>query len=188
MSQSANTLKKLSFELGGNAPFIVFDDANLDLALQGTIASKFKVSGQTCVCSNRIFVQKGVYNEFVRKLKDAVGRFQLGSGFEGKVTHGPLVTPAAAERVDGLVDDAVKKGAKVEIGGKRRTDMGESTVSAIIALSHASILEPEHELTSVFTHIFRPQLLRADHPQQRKHRHAPRDRRDLWPRGTNLHL
>ncbi|KAH6874865.1 Aldehyde/histidinol dehydrogenase [Thelonectria olida] len=124
MSQSANTLKKLSLELGGNAPFIVFNDANLDLALNGTIVSKFKSSGQTCVCSNRIFVQKGIYDEFIRKLKEAVGRFQIGHGFEEKVTHGPLVTPAAADRVDGLVGDAIKKGAKVEIGGKRRTDMG----------------------------------------------------------------
>ncbi|KAL6357090.1 hypothetical protein LRP88_10708 [Fusarium phalaenopsidis] len=98
MNQSSDTLKKLSLELGGNAPFIVFDDADLDLAVAGAIASKFKCSGQTCVCSNRIFVQKGIYNEFVQKLKAVVSKFQVGHGFDSKTTHGPLVTAAAAER------------------------------------------------------------------------------------------
>lgn len=125
MNQSSDTLKKLSLELGGNAPFIVFDDADLDLAVAGAIASKFKCSGQTCVCSNRIFVQKGIYNEFVQKLKAVVSKFQVGHGFDSKTTHGPLVTAAAAERVDGLVKEAVKAGAKVEVGGKRRTDLGK---------------------------------------------------------------
>ncbi|KAJ5087342.1 hypothetical protein N7456_010958 [Penicillium angulare] len=124
MNQSSSTLKKLSLELGGNAPFIVFDDADLEMAVQGTIASKFKSSGQTCVCSNRIFVQKGIYPEFIKRLKDAVSQFQVGNGFSEKVTHGPLVTPAAVERVAGLVDDATRRGAKVEIGGKKRSDLG----------------------------------------------------------------
>ncbi|KAK7419369.1 hypothetical protein QQX98_003321 [Neonectria punicea] len=124
MRQSSDTLKKLSLELGGNAPFIVFDDADLDLALNGAIISKFKGSGQTCVCSNRIFVQKGIYDKFISKLKEAVGQFQVGHGFDKKTTHGPLVTPVAAERVAGLVEDAVKLGAKVEIGGKKRADLG----------------------------------------------------------------
>ncbi|KAJ3520856.1 hypothetical protein NM208_g13547 [Fusarium decemcellulare] len=124
MTQSGDTLKKLSLELGGNAPFIVFDDADLDIAVSAAIASKFKVSGQTCVCSNRIFVQKGIYDEFIRKLKTAVAAFQVGSGFDSKTTHGPLVTAAAAERVNALVQDALKAGAKVEAGGKRRTDLG----------------------------------------------------------------
>ncbi|WAO87634.1 Succinate-semialdehyde dehydrogenase [Fusarium falciforme] len=126
MNQSSDTLKKLSLELGGNAPFIVFDDADLDLAVAGAVASKFKCSGQTCVCSNRIFVQKGIYNQFVEKLKAVVSKFQVGHGFDSKTTHGPLVTAAAAERVDGLVKEAVKAGAKVEVGGKRRTDLGKS--------------------------------------------------------------
>ncbi|KAH7157938.1 Aldehyde/histidinol dehydrogenase [Dactylonectria estremocensis] len=124
MRQSSDTLKKLSLELGGNAPFIVFDDADLSLALNGVVVSKFKSSGQTCVCSNRIFVQKAIYPEFMRRLKEAVSEFQVGHGFDGKTTHGPLVTPVAAERVAGLVEDAVKLGAKVEIGGKRRSDLG----------------------------------------------------------------
>ena len=127
MNQSSDTLKKLSLELGGNAPFIVFDDADLDLAVAGAVASKFKCSGQTCVCSNRIFVQKAIYNQFVEKLKAVVSKFQVGHGFDSKTTHGPLVTAAAAERVDGLVKEAVKAGAKVEVGGKRRTDLGKSS-------------------------------------------------------------
>ncbi|RHZ60124.1 NAD-dependent succinate-semialdehyde dehydrogenase [Aspergillus thermomutatus] len=124
MQQSSHSLKRLSLELGGNAPFIVFDDADLDLALEGVVGSKFKSSGQTCVCSNRIFVQRGIYPEFLRRLQDIVRGFQLGNGFDDKTTHGPLVTPAAAERVAGLVDDAVRRGAKVEIGGNKRPDLG----------------------------------------------------------------
>lgn len=124
MNQSSSTLKKLSLELGGNAPFIVFDDADLDLAVAGAIASKYKSSGQTCVCSNRIFVQKGIYNEFVRKLKAIVSGFRVGPGFDSKSTHGPLVTAAAADRVENLIADAVKAGATIEAGGRRRSDIG----------------------------------------------------------------
>ncbi|KAJ5736220.1 Aldehyde/histidinol dehydrogenase [Penicillium malachiteum] len=129
MNQSSNTLKKLSLELGGNAPFIVFDDADLDLAVAGAVASKFKSSGQTCVCSNRIFVQKGIYNEFVKKLNAVVAGFKVGPGFDSKTTHGPLVTPGAADRVESLIADAVKSGAKVEAGGRRRIDIGNSPLS-----------------------------------------------------------
>ncbi|KAJ5728378.1 hypothetical protein N7493_004708 [Penicillium malachiteum] len=132
MNQSSNTLKKLSLELGGNAPFIVFDDADLDLAVAGAIASKFKSSGQTCVCSNRIFVQKGIYNEFVRKLKAIVAGFKVGPGFDSKTTHGPLVTPGAADRVESLIADAVKSGAKIEAGGRRRLDIGQNFIEPTI--------------------------------------------------------
>ena len=125
MNQSSNTLKKLSLELGGNAPFIVFDDADLDLAVAGAIASKFKSSGQTCVCSNRIFVQKGIHDRFVAKLRAVVAGFQVGPGFNSATTHGPLVTAAAAERVESLIADAVRSGAKIEAGGRRRTDIGK---------------------------------------------------------------
>jgi succinate-semialdehyde dehydrogenase/glutarate-semialdehyde dehydrogenase len=124
MNQSSDTLKKLSLELGGNAPFIVFEDADLDIAVAAAVASKFKSSGQTCVCSNRIFVQRGIYQEFVRRLKEAVKGFRVGSGFDSGTTHGPLVTAAAAARVESLISDAVKTGAKVEVGGKRRSDLG----------------------------------------------------------------
>lgn len=125
MNQSSGTLKKLSLELGGNAPFIVFDDADLNIAVASAVASKFKSTGQTCVCSNRIFVQKGIYDEFIRRLKTAVTSFQVGPGFDSNSTHGPLVTAAAVDRVDGLVQEAIKSGAKIEAGGKRRTDLGE---------------------------------------------------------------
>lgn len=123
--QSSTSLKKLGLELGGNAPFIVFDDADLDLAVEGTIGSKFKSSGQTCVCSNRIYVQKSIYPEFMHRLKAKVSKFQLGNGFSNETTHGPLVTPAAAQRVAGLVEDAKKRGAVVEMGGSQRTDLGK---------------------------------------------------------------
>ncbi|KAL2826629.1 Aldehyde/histidinol dehydrogenase [Aspergillus cavernicola] len=124
MQQSSNSLKKLSLELGGNAPFIVFDDADLSLAVDAAINSKFKSSGQTCVCSNRIFVQKSIYPDFIQRLSHAVGQFQVGNGSDEKTTHGPLITPAAVERVATLVNDAVKRGAKVRIGGKKRSDLG----------------------------------------------------------------
>ncbi len=129
MQQSSKTLKKLSLELGGNAPFIVFKDADIELALQGAIGSKFKSSGQTCVCSNRIFVQKEIYAEFIRRLKEAVGKFKVGHGLDDSTTHGPLVTKLAADRVDSLVEDAVKKGAKVEAGGKRLSNLGKSRLT-----------------------------------------------------------
>ncbi|OQD85125.1 hypothetical protein PENANT_c011G07769 [Penicillium antarcticum] len=126
MQQSSGTLKKLGLELGGNAPFIVFEDADLDVAVNAAIASKFKSSGQTCVCSNRIFIQKSIYPEFICRLKDAVGRFHLGNGFDEKTTHGPLVTPAAANRIAGLVEDAVQRGGQIAIGGQRRPDLGSN--------------------------------------------------------------
>lgn len=127
MQQSSNSFKKLGLELGGNAPFIVFQDADLDLAVDAAIASKFKSSGQTCVCSNRIYVQKGIYTEFIQRLKNAVIQFRVGNGFDEKTIHGLLIHSAAVERVAGLVDDAVKWRAKVEIGGKRRAELGKSS-------------------------------------------------------------
>ncbi|KAJ2988736.1 hypothetical protein NUW58_g3823 [Xylaria curta] len=124
MEQCSSTLKRLSLELGGNAPFIVFNDADLDLAVQGAMGSKFKSSGQTCVCSNRIFVQKEIYPLFVRQLKESVSKLKIGHGPDAQMTQGPLVTQVAAERVEGLVQDAVEKGAKIEAGGKRLHDLG----------------------------------------------------------------
>ncbi|CZR42697.1 putative UGA2-succinate semialdehyde dehydrogenase [Fusarium proliferatum ET1] len=124
MSQSSGTLKRMSLELGGNAPFIVFDDADLDVAVKAAVTSKFKSSGQTCVCSNRIFVQKGVYDEFLRRLREEVGKFKVGSGFDAKTTHGPLISAAAVRRLEGLVNEAVQGGAKVECGGSALKDQG----------------------------------------------------------------
>lgn len=125
MSQSSGTLKRMSLELGGNAPFIVFDDADLDVAVKAAVTSKFKSSGQTCVCSNRIFVQKGVYDEFLRRLREEVEKFKVGSGFDAKTTHGPLISAAAVQRLESLVSEAVQGGAKVECGGSALKDQGK---------------------------------------------------------------
>jgi succinate-semialdehyde dehydrogenase / glutarate-semialdehyde dehydrogenase len=109
----------LSLELGGNAPFIVFDDADLDAAVQGAIASKYRNTGQTCVCANRLLVQEGVYEEFARKLTEAVGKLRVGDGLKGATDQGPLIDSKAVAKVEEHVADAVAKGAKVLAGGKR---------------------------------------------------------------------
>jgi succinate-semialdehyde dehydrogenase / glutarate-semialdehyde dehydrogenase len=119
IAQCAPTIKKLSMELGGNAPFIVFDDADLDAAVQGAMASKYRNTGQTCVCANRILVQEGVYDEFAAKLKVAVGKLKVGNGVEDGVTQGPLINAAAVQKVEEHIADAVKRGARVTTGGKR---------------------------------------------------------------------
>ncbi|HTV86432.1 MAG TPA: NAD-dependent succinate-semialdehyde dehydrogenase [Dyella sp.] len=116
--QCANTLKKMSLELGGNAPFIVFDDADIDAAVRGAMASKFRNTGQTCVCVNRFYVQSGVYEAFTRALAAAVGRLRVGNGLTGEVEQGPLINQAALDKVQAHVADAVGKGAKVLLGGK----------------------------------------------------------------------
>lgn len=127
MKQSSDTVKKLSLELGGNAPFIVFDDAEIDLAVKGIIASKFKVTGQTCVCANRIYVQNGIYDEVLRRLIEAVKTFKVGNGASADVTHGPLINAGAANKVAELVDDAIKKGAKAVVGGSKIPSLGRTT-------------------------------------------------------------
>ncbi len=119
MVQCAGTLKKLSLELGGNAPFIVFDDADLDAAVQGAIASKYRNTGQTCVCANRLLVQEGVYEEFAEKLAAAVGKLRIGDGLKGATDQGPLIDAKAVAKVEEHVADALKKGAKVALGGRR---------------------------------------------------------------------
>jgi len=119
MSQCAPTIKKLSLELGGNAPFIVFDDADLDAAVEGALASKYRNAGQTCVCTNRFYVQDSVYDAFAEKFTAAVARIMVGNGFEGGVTQGPLINEAAVEKVEAHIADAVAHGARVLTGGKR---------------------------------------------------------------------
>lgn len=119
MEQSASTVKRTSMELGGNAPFIVFDDADLDAAVKGAMASKYRNAGQTCVCVNRIFAQDGIYDTFVEKLSQAVRDLKVGDGFGEGVTIGPLINMAAVEKVEEHIADATKKGAKVVIGGHR---------------------------------------------------------------------
>lgn len=117
MSQCAPTVKRLSLELGGNAPFIVFDDADLDLAIAGVMQSKFRNAGQTCVCANRILVQEGIYERFAERLSAAVAQLNVGNGLDSGVTIGPLINSAAVEKVAGHINDAVQKGASVVIGG-----------------------------------------------------------------------
>ena len=119
MEQCAATVKKVSMELGGNAPFLVFDDADLDAAVEGAMMSKFRNTGQTCVCANRILVQDGVYDAFAAKLAEAVKGLKVGFGLEEGVTQGPLIDVAALEKVEEHVGDATAKGAKVAVGGAR---------------------------------------------------------------------
>jgi succinate-semialdehyde dehydrogenase / glutarate-semialdehyde dehydrogenase len=117
MAQSAPTVKKLSLELGGNAPFIVFDDADIDSAVEGAMASKYRNAGQTCVCANRIYVQEGVYDQFVEKFAAKVKTLKVGNGFEEGVAQGPLIEDAAVQKVERHLADAIAKGAKVVVGG-----------------------------------------------------------------------
>ena len=119
MAQCANTIKKVSLELGGNAPFIVFDDADLDAAVEGAMASKYRNTGQTCVCANRFLVQDGVYDEFTARLSQAVSGLRVGNGLEDGVSQGPLIDEAGLKKVEEHVADAVDKGARVVSGGAR---------------------------------------------------------------------
>ncbi len=125
MRQCADDIKKVSLELGGNAPFIVFDDADIDAAIDGAMASKYRNSGQTCVCANRLYVQAGVYDQFVEKLAVKVAAMKVGDGTEDGVVQGPLINEAAIEKVEEHIADAVEKGAALVTGGKRH-DLGGS--------------------------------------------------------------
>ncbi|KNG89985.1 succinate-semialdehyde dehydrogenase [Aspergillus nomiae NRRL 13137] len=125
MKQSSSTLKKLSLELGGNAPFIVFNDADVETAISSALISKFKVTGQTCVCANRIFVQEGIYERFAQRFVEEVSKFKVGNGLEdASVTHGPLTNGVA--KVEEHIKDAVSKGAKVLLGGNRLPSLGKN--------------------------------------------------------------
>src|SRR3984893_2997096 len=124
MEQCAGTVKKVSLELGGNAPFIVFDDADIEMAVKGAIASKYRNAGQTCVCANRILVQDGVYDAFTSRLPETAGAMKVADGFEPGAVIGPLIDMKAVEKVEAHIADAVKKGAKVVTGGKRAAQGG----------------------------------------------------------------
>jgi succinate-semialdehyde dehydrogenase/glutarate-semialdehyde dehydrogenase len=119
MAQSASTVKKVSLELGGNAPFIVFDDADVDAAVAGAIASKYRNTGQTCVCTNRFLVQEGIYDLFARKLTEAVNKLKVGNGLQAEVQQGPLIDGKAVAKVEEHIADALAKGARVAAGGAR---------------------------------------------------------------------
>jgi succinate-semialdehyde dehydrogenase/glutarate-semialdehyde dehydrogenase len=133
MRQSAGTVKKISLELGGNAPFIVFDDADLDAAVEGAIASKYRNAGQTCVCANRLFVQSGVYEAFLEKFIAAVQTQKVGAGTEQGVTIGPLINREALEKVERLLGDATKRGARVLTGGRQPALAGTFYEATVVA-------------------------------------------------------
>ncbi|SCU90685.1 LADA_0F05798g1_1 [Lachancea dasiensis] len=135
MKQSASTMKKLSLELGGNAPFIVFDDADLDKAVEQAIACKFRGMGQTCVCANRFYVQRSIHDQFAVKLAEKVEKFVIGHGLDNGVTHGPMINPKSIEKVEAHVKDAVEKGAKTVLEGGRLPKLGPAFYAPTV-LSH----------------------------------------------------
>jgi succinate-semialdehyde dehydrogenase/glutarate-semialdehyde dehydrogenase len=155
MEQCAGTLKKLSLELGGNAPFIVFDDADLDAAVQGAIASKYRNTGQTCVCANRLLVQDGVYDAFVAKLVDAVKKLRVGDGLAGPTEQGPLIDDKAVAKVEEHVADALAKGGRIALGGKRHALGGTFFEPTIITGVQPSMLVAREETFGPVAPVFR---------------------------------
>jgi succinate-semialdehyde dehydrogenase/glutarate-semialdehyde dehydrogenase len=138
MRQCAPTVKKLSLELGGNAPFLVFDDADLDSAVEGALASKYRNAGQTCVCANRLYVQAGVYDAFVTRLAERAAGLKIGNGFEAGVAQGPLIEDAAVDKVERHVADALAKGARLLTGGRRVDGLGSARFYAPTVLADAT--------------------------------------------------
>jgi succinate-semialdehyde dehydrogenase / glutarate-semialdehyde dehydrogenase len=155
MRQSAETIKKLSLELGGNAPFIVFNDADLDAAVAGAIASKYRNTGQTCVCVNRIYVQSGVYDEFAAKLVKAVEGLKVGNGLEAGVTQGPLIDASAVEKVEEHIQDALSRGARVITGGKRHSLGGSYFEPTVLADVPNDALVAKEETFGPLAPLFR---------------------------------
>ncbi|MGV2289757.1 NAD-dependent succinate-semialdehyde dehydrogenase [Trinickia sp. YCB016] len=153
--QSADTLKKLSLELGGNAPFIVFDDADIDAAVQGAMASKFRNTGQTCVCVNRFYVQDGIYDAFMQALTVAVKKMRVGNGLEGETEQGPLINEAALRKVELHVDDALKKGAQLLTGGKRHALGGTFYEPTVLVNASKSMLLADEETFGPVAAAFR---------------------------------
>ncbi|EJL80258.1 succinate-semialdehyde dehydrogenase [Variovorax sp. CF313] len=153
MSQCAPTVKKLSLELGGNAPFLVFDDADVDSAVDGAMASKYRNAGQTCVCANRLYVQDGIYDAFVEKFAAKVKALKVGNGFDDGVVQGPLIEDAALDKVQRHVDDAVAKGGKVLAGGHRM--QGQFFEPTVVAEATSDMLCAREETFGPFAPVFR---------------------------------
>jgi succinate-semialdehyde dehydrogenase / glutarate-semialdehyde dehydrogenase len=153
MAQSAPSIKKLSLELGGNAPFIVFDDADLDSAVEGAWASKYRNAGQTCVCANRFYVQEGVYDAFVEKFAAKVATAKVGNGFEEGVNQGPLIEDAAVDKVMRHLDDAKQKGGRVVTGGARIS--GRFFQPTVLANATANMICATEETFGPFAPIFK---------------------------------
>ena len=157
MAQSAPTVKKMSLELGGNAPFIVFDDADIDSAVEGAFASKYRNAGQTCVCSNRLYVQAGVYDEFVTKFAAKVSTAKVGNGFEEGINQGPLIEEAAIQKVERHVQDAIGKGARLLCGGQRLsgTGSGQFYAPTVVADATPEMLCAREETFGPFAPVFK---------------------------------
>ena len=153
--QSAGTVKKVSMELGGNAPFLVFDDADVDAAVKGCMISKFRNSGQTCVCANRIYVQAGVYDEFVEKLKAATAAMKVGNGLEDGVEQGPLIDMDAVEKVEEFIEDATSKGGKVVHGGARHGNGHSFFDPTIITEATQEMMFAKEEIFGPIAPVFR---------------------------------
>ena len=153
MAQSSPTVKKMSLELGGNAPFIVFDDADIDSAVEGAMASKYRNAGQTCVCANRLYVQDGVYDRFVEKFAAKVEVLKVGNGFDADVVQGPLIEPAAVAKVQRHLDDAIAKGARVVAGGEKME--GQFFRPTVVADASADMLCAREETFGPFAPVFR---------------------------------
>lgn len=145
MAQCASTVKKLSLELGGNAPFIVFDDADIETAVRGAVASKYRNAGQTCVCANRIYVQSGIYDRFAERLAEVASEMKIGNGLEQGVQMGPLIDERALEKVERHVSDALAKGARVLTGGKRLEGPGTFFVPTVLKDVGADMLPMQEE-------------------------------------------
>ncbi|WP_374729600.1 NAD-dependent succinate-semialdehyde dehydrogenase [Caballeronia choica] len=154
-AQSAETLKKLSLELGGNAPFIVFDDADLDAAVQGAMASKFRNTGQTCVCVNRFYVQDGIYDAFTRRLAETVNKLRIGDALQGEVDQGPLINEAALKKVRQHVDDALKHGATVLTGGRPHPLGGTFYEPTVLTDANEAMLVAQEETFGPVAACFR---------------------------------
>jgi succinate-semialdehyde dehydrogenase/glutarate-semialdehyde dehydrogenase len=155
MRQAADTLKKVSLELGGNAPFIVFDDADLEAAVKGAMASKFRNTGQTCVCVNRFFIQDGVYDAFTAKLAEAVSAMRVGSALDGETEQGPLINAAALAKVELHVGDALEKGAKLLCGGRRHALGGTFFEPTILTDASSDMLIAQDETFGPVAACFR---------------------------------
>jgi succinate-semialdehyde dehydrogenase/glutarate-semialdehyde dehydrogenase len=152
--QSADTMKRLSMELGGNAPFLVFDDADLDRAVEGAIAAKYRNSGQTCVCTNRFYVQEGIYDAFAAKLSEKVAALSVGNGFEPGVQQGPLINEAAVAKVEEHVADALAKGGRLLTGGHRHARGGTFFAPTVIGGANASMLVAREETFGPLAALF----------------------------------
>ncbi|OJU51656.1 MAG: succinate-semialdehyde dehydrogenase (NADP(+)) [Mesorhizobium sp. 61-13] len=155
IQKSAMTVKKVSMELGGNAPFLVFDDADLDRAVQGAIAAKYRNSGQTCVCTNRFFVQEGIYDKFVEKLAEASKKLKVGSGLDDGVQQGPLIDVKAVEKVEEFIEDAVAKGGKIVSGGKRHALGGSFFEPTVISGAKSNMKFMKDEIFGPIAPVFK---------------------------------